>query len=122
MALIEFGKAVQKLRIEYGISQKEMASGMRMGSTYLSALEHGERTLNSDHIQRAVDFWTPIARAEELAELRKAAAGSTKVLDTSGVEPERRILLAKFAKRLEEGREPPREVLDWIETHRGGLE
>jgi len=122
MALTDFGKAVQKLRIEHAVSQKEMATGMGMGSTYLSALEHGERTLNDDHVQRAVKFWASRATREEVAELQKAAAGTTKVLDTSHVDPDRRILIAKFAKRLQEGKEPPKEVLDWVETRPGGLE
>jgi transcriptional regulator with XRE-family HTH domain len=122
MALTDFGKAVQKLRIQHGVSQKDMAAAMKMGSTYLSALEHGERTLNDDHIQRAVGFWAEIASAEEIAELRRAAAGTTKVLDTSQVEPELRILVAKFARRLQQGKRPSGAVLDWIETEPASLE
>lgn len=116
MRLTEFGKVMRKLRMEYDIALKDAAKGMNMGSSYLSALEYGERTLNEDHIERAVKFFTGTAKAEEISELRKAAAGSTTVLNTAGVEPDARHLVAAFARRLQEGRELPPAVRDFLQT------
>lgn len=116
MRLTQFGKVVRQLRMEHDISLKDMAVAMHMGSSYLSALEYGERKLSDDHVEKAVAFLSGYATAEELSELRKAAAGSSEVISTSGVNPDSRHMVAAFARRLQEGLEPPAEVLDWLRT------
>jgi transcriptional regulator with XRE-family HTH domain len=114
MRLTEFGKVVRRLRMEYDLSLKDMAKAMNMGSSYLSALEYGERKLNNDHVERAVGYLTPIAKPEEVAEVRRAAAQSTDVVNTAEVPADARHHVAAFARRLQEGQALPPAVLDFL--------
>lgn len=116
MRLTDFGMMVRRLRMTYDISLKAMATAMGMGSSYLSALEYGERKLNSEHIEKAVAFFAPMATVDEVATLRRAGEGSTDVINTAGVKPDSRHMVAAFARRLQEGQQPPPEVLDWLTT------
>ena len=42
-----FGERIRALRIERGVSQKEMAAAIGVSPAYLSALEHGRRGVPS---------------------------------------------------------------------------
>ncbi len=116
MRLTEFGKAVRTLRMNYDISLKEMATAMHMGSSYLSALEYGERKLSDSHVEAAVQFFSTRAKAEELGQLRAAAASSSEVVSTTGVAPSERNWVAAFARKLKDGQQPPDNVLSWLES------
>jgi transcriptional regulator with XRE-family HTH domain len=77
------------MRLERGISQKDMAEALGVSSAYLSALEHGHRGVPSwIMVQKIIGYFNIIwDEAEELSHL---AAGShpRAIIDTSGLSAE----------------------------------
>ncbi len=69
-----FAERVRALRIDRGVSQKEMAAALGVSPAYLSALEHGRRGVpNWAMVQKIIGFfniiWDEAEKLEELAHL-----------------------------------------------------
>lgn len=94
-----FGAAIRKLRLERGISQKQMAEGLGVTPAYLSALEHGNRGAPSfDFLQRVAGYFNIIwDDADALFRLARLSDPRTTI-DTSGLDP----ATTEFANRLSE--------------------
>ncbi|KLU14172.1 MULTISPECIES: helix-turn-helix domain-containing protein [Xenorhabdus] len=54
--LTPFGKIVRKMRIDLGITLKEMAESMGMTSSYLSAIETGKRAITDSVLNNIVSY------------------------------------------------------------------
>ena len=92
-----FGEAMRRLRMQKGVTQKEMAAALGVSQAYLSALEHGNRSAPSfDFIQRVAGYFNVIW--DDLDELMRVAGLSHPrvVIDTSGLDAE----YTAFANRL----------------------
>lgn len=50
--LLDFGKAIRKLRIEKGISQEAFADMCDLHRTYISDVELGKRNVSLENIQK----------------------------------------------------------------------
>lgn len=50
--LLDFGKAIRKLRIEKGISQEAFADMCNLHRTYISDVELGKRNVSLENIQK----------------------------------------------------------------------
>lgn len=50
--LLDFGKAIRKLRIEKGISQEAFAEMCDLHRTYISDVELGKRNVSLENIQK----------------------------------------------------------------------
>lgn len=50
--LLDFGKAIRKLRIEKGISQEAFANMCDLHRTYISDVELGKRNVSLENIQK----------------------------------------------------------------------
>lgn len=94
-----FGAAIRKMRLERGISQKEMAKCLGVSPAYLSALEHGNRgTPSFDFLQRIAGYFNIIWDDAD-ALFRLARLSDPKItIDTSGLDP----AATEFANRLSE--------------------
>lgn len=57
MKLTPFGKKIRMMRLELGISLKEMAKEMKLSSSYLSSIELGKRHITDRIIERYSDFF-----------------------------------------------------------------
>jgi transcriptional regulator with XRE-family HTH domain len=83
-----FGDKLRELRRARKLSQKEMAKALNVSAAYLSALEHGHRSVPSfEFVQRVIGYFHVIwDDAEELQRL--ANLSDPKVtIDTSGLSP-----------------------------------
>jgi transcriptional regulator with XRE-family HTH domain len=114
MKLTQFGEAVRVLRMRYDVSMKAMADFIGMSSSHMSGIEYGEKRLSQKHIDGAIAFFRGKATADELLTLRAAAEKSKDVVHTAQLSPDARGLVAAFARRLQEGDEPPIEVQEWL--------
>ncbi|MEO0543210.1 MAG: helix-turn-helix domain-containing protein [Pseudomonadota bacterium] len=83
-----FGRRVRELRIERGVTQKEMAKALGITAAYLSALEHGKRgTPRWMLVQQIISYFGIIwDEADELESLAMLSAPKVTV-DTSGLSP-----------------------------------
>ncbi|MDQ0318221.1 transcriptional regulator with XRE-family HTH domain [Pararhizobium capsulatum DSM 1112] len=96
-----FGEAMHRLRLQKGVSQKQMAAAIGVSAAYLSALEHGKRGAPSfDFLQRVAGYFNVIwDEAEELFGLA-ALSDPKAVLDTSGLSAGHTAFANKLAARI----------------------
>ncbi len=120
MKLTPFGEAVRILRLRYDASMKEMADFIGISSSHLSGIEYGEKRLSQKHIDGAIAFFRGKASAQEIAALREAGEKSKDIVHTGQLNPNARGLVAAFARRLQEGDEPPVAVHDWLADRKKG--
>lgn len=92
-----FGDRMRKLRLERGVTLKDMAEAIGVSSAYLSALEHGKRGRPGWHlIQRILTYFNIIwDDAEEVVRLARISHPRIAI-DTSGLTPR----ATEFANRL----------------------
>jgi transcriptional regulator with XRE-family HTH domain len=114
MKLTPFGEAVRVLRLRLGLSMKSMADFMGISSSHMSGIEYGEKRLSQKHIDSAIAYFRGKANEQEIASLREAGEKSKDVVLTSHLSPDAKGLVAAFARRLQEGAEPPPEIQDWL--------
>ncbi|TXD86664.1 helix-turn-helix transcriptional regulator [Mitsuaria sp. TWR114] len=116
MKLTPFGETVRTLRMRYEVSMKSMAEALGISSSYMSGIEYGEKTLADKYADAAVLFFRGHATPEELQRLKAAAAQSKDVVSVSKLEPDARRLVAAFARRLQDGAQPSKEMNEWLES------
>jgi len=114
MKLTPFGLCVRKIRLELGLTLKEMANAVSVSSAYLSSVELGEKALNNKLIEDVSQFLQDKISQEQLGELRAAAAQSMKIVPVSNLGADERGLVAAFARRLSDGNGVPPDVLRWL--------
>lgn len=122
MKLTPFGETVRTLRMRYDVSMKSMAQALGISSSYLSGIEYGEKTLADKYADAAHAFFEGVASPEELQRLKHAAAQSKEVVSVSALQPDARRLVAAFARRLQAGGQPSKEMNDWLESRFPGSE
>lgn len=120
MKLTPFGESARLLRMRLGVSLKSMADFMEISSSYLSSIEYGDKRLSQKHIDMAVAFFKEKVTDNDLANLLQAAEQSKDQVSTSSLNPDARGLVAAFARRLQEGGAPTKEVLNWIDSKNKG--
>jgi transcriptional regulator with XRE-family HTH domain len=93
-----FGDRMRKLRMERGVTLKDMAEAIGVSSAYLSALEHGKRGRPGWHlIQRIITYFNIIwDDAEEVARLARISHPRITI-DTSGLTPRATELANRLA-------------------------
>ena len=115
MKLSAFGLCARKLRLELGLTLRDMAIALDVSSPYLSSIELGERTLTSKIAEKAVIYFeTKEISTAKLAELRIAGDQSMKAVPVSMLQADDRNLVAAFARRLSDGQGVPDDVLNWL--------
>jgi transcriptional regulator with XRE-family HTH domain len=95
------GARMRQMRLERGISLKDMAKALNVSSAYLSALEHGKRGKPTWFLlQRVIAFFNVIwDEAEELQRL--AELSDPKItIDTGGLAPEATELTNRLAREI----------------------
>lgn len=115
MKLTPFGEAVRILRMKLGLSLKEMADFMGISSSHLSGIEYGEKRLSQKHVDSTVLFFRGKATAAQIADVRSAAKQSKDIVEMADLSPKSRYWVATFARRLQDGAEPPDEIQAWID-------
>lgn len=119
MKLSTFGLFVRKLRLDFGLKLRDMATALQVSSPYLSSIELGEKTLTSKIAEQSlVYFVSKGINEKQYSELREACDQSMKVVPVSMLQADERNLVAAFARRLSDGQGVPDDVLAFI--HGGG--
>jgi transcriptional regulator with XRE-family HTH domain len=116
MKMTQFGKVVRNLRMEYDLSLKDMAATMNISSAYLSAIEYGEKRLSDKLVDAALVYFSRVATKEQVDEVRNAAEQSKDVFTTRGLSLDAKVLVAAFARRLQEGKQPTSDMKNWLES------
>lgn len=96
-----FGARLRELRLQRGVSQKEMAAALGVTPAYLSALEHGRRGMPSwPMVQKVIGYFNVIW--DDAEELQRLAAISDPriVIDTAGLSPRATELANLLAARI----------------------
>jgi transcriptional regulator with XRE-family HTH domain len=96
-----FGEKIRKLRLERGVTLKEMAAAIGVSPAYLSALEHGKRGRPGWHlIQRIIAYFNIIwDDAEEVVGLARISHPRIAI-DTSGLSPRATELANRLAGEI----------------------
>jgi transcriptional regulator with XRE-family HTH domain len=96
-----FGERIRALRLERGVSQKDMAAAVGVSPAYLSALEHGRRGVPSwTLIQKMIGYFNIIwDEAEELQLLAETSYPRVRI-DTSGLSPAATALANLLAENI----------------------
>lgn len=114
MKLTPFGLCVRKIRLELGLTLKEMAGAVSVTSAYLSAVELGEKALNAKLCDQVVGYLADKVSVEKLNEVRAACAQSMNAVPVSNLNVDDRGLVAAFARRLSDGQGVPDDVRRWL--------
>lgn len=116
-----FGEAVRRLRGQRGVTQKEMAEALGVSPAYLSALEHGHRSMPSwDFLQRVIGYFNIIW--DEAEHLQKLAALSHPriTIDTSGLSPRATEVANRMASQIHQlGEDDLSDILDTLSRSNG---
>ncbi|MGV3741611.1 MAG: helix-turn-helix domain-containing protein [Burkholderiaceae bacterium] len=120
MKLTPFGLLVRKIRLDFGLTLKEMATALSVSSAYLSSVELGEKALSNKLADQALAYLAPKLNKQQYEELQAACAQSMKTVPVSALNVDDRTLVAAFARRLNEGQGVPDAVMKWLKT--GGLD
>ncbi len=115
MRLTEFGRLARILRMQFDVSLKGQAEAMLISSAHLSGLEFGDKKLHEHHIASAARFFQHCgASDEQMRELKEAAARSMESLNTKEMSADARAMVFAFARKLQEQKTPPEDVLLWL--------
>lgn len=118
MKLTPFGRTARTLRMDFDCALKEMAEAMNISSAYLSSIEHGEKRLTDAHINLALTFFeSKGATRLQLSTLRDDGERSKDLLETGHLAGDAKTLVAAFARRLQEGRQPSEEMMNFLHSH-----
>jgi transcriptional regulator with XRE-family HTH domain len=104
------GAAVRRLRLQRGVTLKEMAQALQISPAYLSALEHGRRGRPSPALLVQICeyfhlIWDDYEEMQRLAQLSHPRI----VVDTAGLSPKATEVANLLAQRI---RELPDKALD----------
>lgn len=115
MKLSAFGLCSRKLRLELGLTLRDMAVALGVSSPYLSSIELGERTLTKKIADQAMTYFhnKNISKDQMLA-LQSACDQSMNAVPVSMLQANEKNLVAAFARRLSEGQGVPDDVWKWI--------
>ncbi|KRS21216.1 hypothetical protein AAY72_08995 [Alishewanella sp. WH16-1] len=100
--LTPFGKEVRKLRIDQGLSLKDMATAIGVSSAYISAVETGKKNITDELVLSIckilhIDAEQMQERMKELAEASKDKVS----IDLDGRCEKRREVAAVFARNFD---------------------
>lgn len=116
MKLTPFGLFVRKIRLEKGLTLKQMADHLKVSSAYLSAVELGEKPLTPKVVNQTEEFLMPHFDHEEMiGELHMTAADSMNIVVPASMKRSEKALVAAFARRVRLGDGSiPIDVESWI--------
>ncbi|KQR79357.1 helix-turn-helix domain-containing protein [Rhizobium sp. Leaf341] len=96
-----FGEEMVRLRLERGVTQKQMAQALNVSAAYLSALEHGRRgTPSFDFLQRVAGYFHIIWDEADALFALAAQSNPRVTLDTAGLAPGHTILANRLAAQI----------------------
>ena len=95
--LTPFGKAIKILRMDAGISQKEMAQDLGVSSTFLSNMEMGRKKINPDWVEKISEYFHQRG-APVPSNLPEMADATNGFVSLSGLSLEHQFLVSRMAR------------------------
>ena len=116
--LTPFGKATRRYRDEVGVTLKEMAEFLEVPSSYLSALEHGQKKVSEKVIEKTFQFFGEEGPTLDVwADLAAASPTHIKLDLTSASQLEREVYSAVGRSLRKMPAEIQKEIRDLIRKH-----
>ena len=101
MSITEYGKVVRQFREETKVSLRQMADEIGFSSTYVSAVEVGEKAVTDDLIDKVIGFFRKRGKkTKDFAQIRAAVDRTRRTVDVSALDGTGRLAVATFARRL----------------------
>lgn len=94
--LTDFGIAVRKARLDAKITQSDMAATLRVSSAFLSNLEKGRSKIPEEWTEKIEAFFKEKGIATP--NLRKLADVANRSISLEGMNPQKAMMLAAFAR------------------------
>lgn len=94
--LTEFGIVVRKARLDAKVTQSEMASALGVTSAFLSNLEKGRSKIPEEWATRIESFFKH--KGVATPNLRKLADVANRSISLEGMNPQKAMMLAAFAR------------------------
>lgn len=66
MKLTPFGKCIRKLRIDKGVTMRDMSIEFGKSSAYLSAMELGKKAVTYKHLENCIEYMGELNRKDIL--------------------------------------------------------
>lgn len=100
MPVTRLGKFNRVRRIKRDESITDMAQGMGVSTSFLSAIETGRKKISDNHIEKMVEYFG--LNEKDAAELRRCAEESQPQVKISltGMPSEKRNLTMRFARNI----------------------
>ena len=95
--LTPFGKAIKILRMDAGISQKEMAQDLGVSSTFLSNMEMGRNKINPDWVEKISEYFH-LRGAPVPSNLPEMADATNGFVSLAGLSLEHQFLVSRMAR------------------------
>ena len=98
--LTPFGICVRKLRVDYGLTLRQMGDGMGVTASYLSAMETGEKELTEKHTDTVIQYFSKFENPAELESIRTAAAQTINKISLENLSPEAKWIVCRFVREI----------------------
>ena len=95
--LTPFGKAIKILRMDAGISQKEMAKDLGVSSTFLSNMEIGRQKINANWVEKISEYFHQRG-APVPSNLPEMADATNGFVNLAGLSLEHQFLVSRMAR------------------------
>ena len=95
--LTPFGKAIKILRMDAGISQKEMAQDLGVSSTFLSNMEIGRKKINANWVEKISEYFHRRG-APFPSNLPEMADATNGFVNLAGLSLEHQFLVSRMAR------------------------
>lgn len=103
MGVTEYGKVVRQFRDDVDASLRQMAEEIGFSSTYVSAVELGEKPLTDEMVEKVIGFFRRRKKKTiDFAQLRAAVDRTRRTLDVSDLDGAARSAVAAFARKLQD--------------------
>ncbi len=103
MGITEYGKVVRQFRDDVDVSLRQMADEIGFSSTYVSAVEIGEKGITNDMVDKVIGFFRKRGKkTQDIAQLRASVDRTRRAVDVSALDGAGRFAVAAFARKLQD--------------------
>jgi predicted transcriptional regulator len=94
--LTEFGVAVRKARLDAKVNLNDMANELGVTPAFLSSIEVGRKKVPAEWAKKIEEYFK--GKKVEVPNLRKLADLSNRLISLEGMNPQKAMMLAGFAR------------------------
>lgn len=110
----EFGKELASIRLQNNLALKDMASGLGVPPSFLSAVESNKKALTDEFLQRIFNYLVLPPKQEDCLRKKAAMVTGEYIIDTTSLSDQNLDVLTVFARRLGDLSEEDRQKISTI--------